>query len=81
MYVAYGRIDIRLAQGWANAHNTKVGQLLRFQWKQSSDDKATISEILVSCHPSAYVLRFCVKSSLCIATIYKAPRLLTEHNQ
>ena len=22
----------------------------------------------------------CVKSSLCIATIYKAPRLLTEHN-
>ena len=30
IYVAYGRINIRLAQGWANAHNTKVGKLLRF---------------------------------------------------
>ena len=35
---------------------------------------------LVSGHPPAYVLQFCVKSSLCIVTIYKAPCLLTEHN-
>ena len=42
--------------------------------------KATINEILVSGHPPAYVLQFCVKSLLCIATIYKAPRLLIEHN-
>ena len=54
--------------------------IIKVASRNRSSGKATISEILVSGHPPACVLQFCVKCSLCIATIYKAPRLLIEHN-